>query len=749
MRAACLAVIFALPLCGIANPTGSCVVSGKVRVEQTSSKAMRVVASDKAIVNWHDFSIDAGERMEFVQPHSRAAVLNRVTGAQASSLLGRLDANGKVYLINPHGVVVGRQGVITAASFVASTRHLSNEEFLRGEELVFQGKSRGGVINMGVICATSGDVILIGHEVRNEGSLSAPKGEVLIGAGREVIVRPAGEERLQIRLSNSGEKKEGTGIEVQGTIEAMRTQLQADGNLYALAINQAGIVQATGAVEKEGRVYLVAEKGRVQVSGELVAKNQQGRGGEVRLLGEQILLKETASIDVSGERGGGVVLIGRDDRTSSEQVHVAKGVKIDASAKEKGPGGRVIVWSDNSTFFEGAISVEGGKVGGDGGFAEVSSGYNLDYRGVTHALAPAGKTGHLLLDPPIDLTITFADMNVTGVTPFEPTGAPCTLSLFTLQNALMFSDVTVATGPMSGSPGTGTITVQSAVSWDVPHVLTLDTTATASGGITVNAALKNHTLSPLGALVLKAAGDITIQADLETLGSAGDISITSNHGSVIFSPSLASNITARNLTVIAANNIAIGGPIDAICLVNTTGPITMVVDNASPSSTGPGTFFMHAASNLNSTIPTGKIFIYTSKESQNTINGTLQGAAFTAPTPFVDSDTARWGAFFPNSFVPPPGTSYTVFYKEAAPVPTPTPSGPTVTQVATAVTVLTQSGGGTQSQSTAVTTGFPTQISNFQPLNQPPLNAAVSTYSSSLHVGTLNRPAMTTNLCSK
>ena len=73
---------------------------------------------------------------------------------------------------------------------------------------------------------------------------------------------------------------------------------------------------------------------------------------------------------------------------------------IDASARLSGDGGKVVVWSDQTTSFAGSILALGGTASGNGGFAEVSGKSTLDFRGSVDLRAPNGAFGTLLLDPP-------------------------------------------------------------------------------------------------------------------------------------------------------------------------------------------------------------------------------------------------------------------------------------------------------------------------------------------------------------
>ncbi|MDP3290325.1 MAG: filamentous hemagglutinin N-terminal domain-containing protein, partial [Methyloversatilis sp.] len=100
LRRVVAAMAAALPGLAIANPTGHQVVHGNVGV-QVQGSTLNITASDKAIINWQQFSIQPGETTRFIQPNSTASVLNRVVGQDPSKILGNLIANGRVFLINP------------------------------------------------------------------------------------------------------------------------------------------------------------------------------------------------------------------------------------------------------------------------------------------------------------------------------------------------------------------------------------------------------------------------------------------------------------------------------------------------------------------------------------------------------------------------------------------------------------------------------------------------------------------------
>jgi hypothetical protein len=148
-----------------------------------------------------------------------------------------------------------------------------------------------------------------------------------------------------------------------------------------------------------------AELALLDAGSEVSARASGGRGGSVQMLGRSVAMLDAAAIDVSGGFGGGTVLIGGDYQGANPSIANARltgsaaGARIHADATASGDGGRVIVWSDESTNFFGHISARGGPAGGDGGFVEVSGKEHLSFRGGADLTAANGSRGTLLLDP--------------------------------------------------------------------------------------------------------------------------------------------------------------------------------------------------------------------------------------------------------------------------------------------------------------------------------------------------------------
>jgi len=148
-----------------ANPQGGTVIGGQAAIDQSVSGLTRIQqGSNRAIINWNSFSNTLGERILFQQPGANAAALNRVTGIDPSVLNGSLDANGRVFLINPNGLLFGPTSQINVNGLTASTLDMDNDAFMSGSTATLRQNPNydlGAVINQGQIFAGEGGVTLV------------------------------------------------------------------------------------------------------------------------------------------------------------------------------------------------------------------------------------------------------------------------------------------------------------------------------------------------------------------------------------------------------------------------------------------------------------------------------------------------------------------------------------------------------------------------------------------------------------
>ena len=521
-------------------PSDGQVAAGSATISAQPGNTLTIKqSSQNAVINWQTFSIGEGSSVDVVQPSANSALLNRVTSNTPSTISGRLDATGRVYLINPNGIEITKTGTVNAAGFVASTLDTANGAFMSGQQTFSGNGASAPVSNAGSIRIYHGGyAALLGGSVDNTGTIAVPMGKVALGSGERATLDPSGDGFLQVALPT---RSPGTDALVRnsGSIRATGgyVELSAASAVGAVrqAVNMSGTVAAQSVAEKNGVIVLSGGGGGVTVAGTLDASSPDATGGSVTVTGGNVALAG-AVIDASGANGGGSIRVGGDlhgqgTTPTADTTTVDKASTLSADATVQGHGGSVVVWSNRTTTFSGRISARGGSRSGNGGTAEISSHGVLNFNGPVDLLAPNGITGNLLLDP-YNVTIqtasgTPADTCSAGAC--TPSGSNSILTVSALQTALASSGVTVSTGA-SGSDA-GNITVSNAVTWASGNSLTL----TAANNITTNATISS---TGGGSLTMKAGGSIVLNSgisatnsalnvtlDADTAGSGGDVDV--------------------------------------------------------------------------------------------------------------------------------------------------------------------------------------------------------------------------------
>ena len=354
-----------LPFAALANPSGADIVHGNVGISSPTPGGLVIdQTSHAAIINWQQFSIGDGEYVLFNQPSASAAVLNRVLGGSPSEILGDLSANGRVFLINPQGVMFGAGSQVDVGSLVVSTHDLADQDFLGGR-YVFAGSSPAAIDHAGAITtADGGFVVLAAEQVHNRGLIQARLGEVVLaaGGGMRFELDTGGLVNFQI---DAAAASDAAGVDNLGDIVAeggnvlMSARVARD--LASTAVNNRGRIVATGIEAQDGAIYLVASGGHLHNSGRLDASG--GNAGTVQLYGDaDVTLADGSVLQAQGGNGGRVLAI-----AEGTLVHAA-GSTINVSAEAGTPAG---------------------------GFVELSGHGDLSLRGDV----VLGSNGHLLIDP--------------------------------------------------------------------------------------------------------------------------------------------------------------------------------------------------------------------------------------------------------------------------------------------------------------------------------------------------------------
>ncbi|MCF4165180.1 filamentous hemagglutinin N-terminal domain-containing protein [Zavarzinia compransoris] len=525
----------------LANPTGGTVTGGSATIATRPGTVTVRQGSDRAVIEWQDFSVDAGETTRFVQPSASSVTLNRVTGDNASVINGRVTANGNVFLVNRNGVLVGADAVVDVGGLVATTTDIDDGAFMAGSGHFDRPTGNPGAViaNEGAITvADKGIAALVGPTVENHGVIAARLGTVALGSAETFTVDLAGDGLISFDTGQPVNRDGGTAqVTNAGTIAAEGgTVVLSAGQAASVvdkAIDMTGVVTASSVSSEGGVIVLSGGAGETSVSGTLDVSGT--RGGAIEVTGDTVGIEAGARLDASGETGGGTIKVGGDLKGGGTTPHarktaVAEGATLDASATENGDGGLIVVWSDASTFFGADAVARGGAEGGDGGLIETSSASALSFGDFSiDASASAGQAGEWLIDP-ADVVIGDGEAPPLTSNPFDPVSALNFIQTASIVSVLATgTDVTINTGATGdGIAGEGAIN-QTVIDALFPNA---EDAVIETGSI---AFLGNPEAFAIGGdgsakLTLNAVGGIVWQGSLDV---TGDFTLEANAGKAI------------------------------------------------------------------------------------------------------------------------------------------------------------------------------------------------------------------------
>ncbi len=246
----------------------------------------------KAILTWDSFNVGRETDLVFNQQgHSDWVALNHVTDASAdpSKILGRIKADGSVYILNRNGVIFGGSSQVNVRNLIAAAADISNIQFLErgitsntvppvnwweapGLAPVFTDAGGAVTVEAGARIATTapasvveggGFVALLGSEVVNAGSIVTGRGQTLMAAGDDFILRPG-------YGTNANQASTTRGYEVAVTVDAgsqagrvvnqgLIQAAEGDITLAGRHVVQDGVAIATTSVNTRGTIHLLTD----------------------------------------------------------------------------------------------------------------------------------------------------------------------------------------------------------------------------------------------------------------------------------------------------------------------------------------------------------------------------------------------------------------------------------------------------------------------------------------------------------
>ncbi len=254
-------------------PTGENVVDGIVSFDNPASNQLDISqGSDRAVVSWESFNIGKNATVNVHQNASDILVNTTTNFGNTSKILGSLNADGTVMVLNPNGVLFGKNSKIDVGGIIASTGTLDTTAFMNGDNsfALTSMDGTGKITNKSTSFTVKdgGLAAFVAPYVVNSGSIIARMGTITLAAADSatITIDTYGDGLVELDTGikvGTGAKNE-KGVKNRGTLSANGgyvelTTKQVEGVVNKL-INLGGIVQAQEAsVDGAGTIILKAD----------------------------------------------------------------------------------------------------------------------------------------------------------------------------------------------------------------------------------------------------------------------------------------------------------------------------------------------------------------------------------------------------------------------------------------------------------------------------------------------------------
>lgn len=455
-----------------AMPEGGVIRSGEGAVSQNGREMTIRQDSGRLAMDWTNFNVGKDETVRFQQPGKDALALNRVTSNQQSLIDGSLLSNGHVLLVNPNGVVIGKNASIDVGGLVASTAHVKDnfmKEFGNSTgTFTLGGVSDGKIINEGTINAEGGLVALHAAKVENSGTITSNGGSVLMAAADTLTLTPDTDGKLNFtvdgKVAEASALNKGAITADGGTI-VMTADSASD--VMSTVVNNEGTLQArTLRKNEKGQILLEGnDKGQVEVSGTLDASgNDDGQdAGNIKVIGQKTIVHDGTKLLARGDVNGGKIETSGDVLDLGDNLNIdAKGVNGKAGEWLLDPLDVIIADEDQTTTYD-KTKYDLKKYETDGslssnttiGYYDPASKETADASATSDGITwIKTKTITDLLDKGTDVTIQAAATNgVANIKVNSPitktSGTDATLTMDAMRNIIINKDITSKSGKLN------------------------------------------------------------------------------------------------------------------------------------------------------------------------------------------------------------------------------------------------------------------------------------------------------------
>ena len=158
-----MAGAFLIPQVSFAAPTGEQNLAGNAVVSRAGATTNIGSSDTNNVISWADYSVANGEIVQYDGGAQTNNYLNIVRGGNSSVINGQINGGNHVYLVNPNGVVFGKNASVNVGNLHVSTQDTAALSAMTSWDgsnpLGASPVGKADVVNMGSVTATGVEVV--------------------------------------------------------------------------------------------------------------------------------------------------------------------------------------------------------------------------------------------------------------------------------------------------------------------------------------------------------------------------------------------------------------------------------------------------------------------------------------------------------------------------------------------------------------------------------------------------------------
>ena len=382
------------------QPQLDTITSGTATIQQEATTTTITQTSHSTTLNWNSYNINQGHTITYNQPSTSSIAINNIKDTNPSQILGNINANGRIILLNPNGFYIGPNSTISANTFIAAAANLQQTTYNQNTNTLTlnnpQQTLTGDITLHGTITTTNTTQLIAHHINQNTQATITATNHIALKATHTISLHAT---HTTTANNSSIDLFANQAITGGGSTNTTNTTITTS------YLSLTGDYTATNTTSLTADTILLNHQATITSPTTTIHSTQQS------LISATIQSPNTQSPNIQGSTtitsDGTITLLNATITTPQQditigstttpptQITINQNTTIDTSHPTN--PGTIIIYATN-TALHGTILAN--AITGTGGFIEVSATHHLTFNPtLIQATSTHGTPGTVLIDP--------------------------------------------------------------------------------------------------------------------------------------------------------------------------------------------------------------------------------------------------------------------------------------------------------------------------------------------------------------